>query len=277
MKANLAKLLGDRCPVVRICDVGALALEGDTPFQALLSLPAAELIGFEPNREECEKLVRAAPKGHRYFPYFVGDGKPGIFRTCAWPATSSLYEPNFPLLKLFSKLAPALEVKSRDAVETTRLDDIEELGRIDYLKIDVQGATLDVLHGASRVLAGAVVVKCEVEFVPLYEGEPLFADVDIEMRRHGYLLHQIPGAANRSFSPIERPPGSYGGQIMWTDATYVKSFLELEKLEPEQLLRLALIVELECHSWDLALLALRHYDAKTGETLHRQYLDSIKA
>ncbi len=251
-------------------------MEGESPFQALLSLPSVEVIGFEPNQEECEKLTRDAPAGHRYFPYFVGNGKPGVFRSCAWNATSSLYEPNMPLLKLFSGLAPALEVKSRDPVETKRLDDIEDLGRVDFLKIDVQGATLDVLHGASRVLAEAVVVQCEAEFIPLYEGEPLFADIDIEMRRHGYLLHQIPGVAWRSFVPIERPAGNTGGQTMWTDAVYVKSFLALEKLEPEQLLRLALIVERQCHSSDLSLLALKHYDAKSGSTLRREYLDLLR-
>jgi len=276
MLRDLSEILGSDTPDVRICDVGAMGLEGPSPFEPLLSLPRVEVIGFEPNEKECADLTKTAPKGRRYYPYFIGNGKPGTFRFCEWNATSSLYEPNMPLLSLISDLPHLLRVKSREDVETTRLDDVPDLGRVDFLKIDVQGATLDVLHGAPKTLADAVVVQCEAEFVPLYKGEPLFAEIDLEMRKHGYLLHQFLGIANRSFAPLRRPPHTEGGQALWTDAIYVKSFLELDKLAPEALLRLALIVERQCHSPDLGLLALKHYDAKTGAELHREYLDSLR-
>ncbi|MFY7697106.1 MAG: hypothetical protein ACOVQK_12230 [Cyanobium sp.] len=38
------------------------------------------------------------------------------------------------------------------------------------------------LQNATTVLATASVIQCEVEFVELYKGQPLFADVDSFLR-----------------------------------------------------------------------------------------------
>jgi hypothetical protein len=32
------------------------------------------------------------------------------------------------------------------------------------------------------------VITTEVEFVPLYEGQPLFGDIDVFLRQHGFKL-----------------------------------------------------------------------------------------
>lgn len=61
----------------------------------------------------------------------------------------------------------------------------------DLIKVDVQGAELDVLDGGPEVLAAAEVVMLEVALVEEYAGGPLFADVVSYMAQRGFLVHDI--------------------------------------------------------------------------------------
>ncbi len=262
-------------PPLKVIDVGAMDI-GATPYEALLSVPGCTVIGFEPNPEECAKLNEQPAPGRSYLPHFVGDGSARTFHWCAWAATSSLYPPNTRLLERFSGLAELVQLARTSPVETTRLDDIPEVAGSDFVKIDVQGATLDVLRGGEATIRGALVVQCEVEFVPLYEGEPLFAEVDLEMRRLGYLFHKFSGLATRTFAPLRmRPDAPPHGQVLWTDAVYVRSFLDLASSTPEDLLKLAIILERVYGSRDMALYALQHHDAKAGGDLWERYSKAL--
>jgi len=271
MDDGIIGLLGGAPPPLKIVDVGAMDI-GAPPYARLLDLAGATVIGFEPNPEECDKLNAKGLASHRYVPHFVGDGRARTFHWCSWAATSSLYPPNRPLLERFSDLPELVVVKETSEVATTRLDDIEACKGADYVKIDVQGATLDVLRGGPETIGNALVVQCEVEFVQLYEGEPLFAEIDQEMRKLGFLLHQFAPMATRTFAPLKRKPGAPShGQVLWSDAIYARSFLELGKLSATELLKLAIILERQYQSRDFALLALQYHDEKTGGSLWDSY------
>ena len=62
---------------------------------------------------------------------------------------------------------------------------------IDILKLDLQGGELDALCGLGERLAEVRAVLTEVEFVPLYEGQPLFADLDTALRGAGFRLFHL--------------------------------------------------------------------------------------
>jgi FkbM family methyltransferase len=59
------------------------------------------------------------------------------------------------------------------------------------IKLDLQGAELLCLQGASESLRRAEVVILEVSFLPLYSGNPLIADVIPFMARHGFRCYDI--------------------------------------------------------------------------------------
>ena len=177
---ELCEAVRERVAPIRVVDVGAMMV-GDVrtvPYRALIEKNLCAIVGFEPIREECERLNAAARPGDRYLPYAIGDGSERVFHQCNANMTSSLYPPSDAVLERFSNLPELFRVVSRTPIETRRLDDLEELGAVDFLKLDVQGAELDVLRGARRVLEDVLVVETEVEFVPLYEEQPLFAEVD---------------------------------------------------------------------------------------------------
>jgi FkbM family methyltransferase len=74
-------------------------------------------------------------------------------------------------------------------VETVRLDTLiarETLPAPDLIKIDVQGAELEVLAGAGEALGAAGALIVEVSFVDYNKGGPLAAQVIAEVDRLGF-------------------------------------------------------------------------------------------
>jgi FkbM family methyltransferase len=265
-------------PTIKVVDIGAMFdAEDPTPFAKLVQAGIAEIIGFDPVQEECDKLNATAGHGCRYLPFAIGDGRKRTFHICNSPMTSSLYEPNTPLVERFQNLENLMRIVKTMEIQTHRLDEIKEVDDADFLKLDVQGAELDVLTGAPRVLVEAVLVQTEVEFVPMYKDQPLFAEVDQHLRRQGYLFHKFAGTAGRTFKPlvVENDINKTLSQTLWADAVYVKNFMELDRLSPEKLLKLAVILHLQYTSFDLALESLKAYDAKTGAGLANKYVQGL--
>lgn len=273
-------LLGDTVGRIKVVDVGALDVGGPAPHYAgLAELGLLDVIGFEPQEEACAALNAKAPAGWRYLPCFIGDGSPAEFRLCNYPMTSSLFEPNLPLLSKFMHLAELCQVVGRETVVTSRLDDIPEAQGAVYLKLDVQGAELQVLDGAAALLDEVLLIETEVEFVPLYLGQPLFAEIDQALRAKGFLLHRFLGPAGRGFKPLHPAEAPYApiSQLLWSDAVYVRDFTRLDALRPDQLLELALMLHAFYGSVDLARLCLEEHDRQAGGSRAEAYLQRILA
>lgn len=275
---SLMQMLGRNTPGIGVLDLGAMALEGEAPpWQKLLAAPATTVVGFEPVQAECDKLNASARKGHRFLPHFVGDGRERTFHLCNFPMTSSLYEPNTALLSRFQNLEELTRCVETSSVTTVRLDDIADLGPVDYIKMDIQGAELDAIRGGERTVGSALVVESEVEFVEMYKGQPLFADVDAALRGLGYVFHTFSGIAGRAFKPlvvnsdINRPLR----QHLWANAVYVRDFMRWKDMEAASLLKIAVILHEVYQSVDLAALALQYYDVRTRAGLWPVYMSRL--
>ena len=275
---SIFEILPEPAPQIRIVDVGAQwdPVAGEA-YTALLKDGRATVLGFEPDVSECDRLNARGGGAHTYLPCVAGDGSRRTFYVCNDSRTSSLYEPNTPLLEKFNNLENLCRVVGTSEVETIRLDDQEQARDTDFLKLDVQGGEADVLRGAERVLEETVVVHTEVEFVPLYRRQPLFAEIDQLLRSLGFLFHKFAGLAGRSFQPIVVNNDLNRGlsQLLWADAVYVKSFLGFDQLLPAKLLKLAVILHEVYFSFDLSALALRHYDLQAGTRLADAYLERL--
>ncbi|MFA5238949.1 MAG: FkbM family methyltransferase [Phycisphaerae bacterium] len=265
---------------IKIIDVGAMIIDNKpADYHALLKPGVSKVVGFEPNEEECRKLNQSHSDDCLFLPYFIGSGSEHNFNMCNYNMTSSLYEPNIKLLEKFHTMSELNQVVERTTVRTKRLDDIEEVGGADYLKIDVQGAEVDVFEGAANLLAEIMIVHTEVEFIPLYIDQPLFAEVDQALRKSGFLFHKFHrhGMAGRAFKPliinndINRPLS----QILWADAIYVKNFMDYDNMPAEKLLKLAVIMHDVYGSYDLVHYILQHYDKKTKNKYAPQYLSLL--
>ena len=263
-------------PPIQIIDIGAMAI-GDEVYAPLIQAGIATILGFECVQSECNRLNAMNRGTHRYLPHAIGDGRARTFHECNFPMTSSLYEPNSALLAKFQNLENLTQVVKKGNLQTHRLDDLPEANGADFLKLDVQGAEVDVMNGAERVFAEAVVVETEISFVPLYQDQALFADVDQRLRKSGYLFHKISKVSGRAFKPllINNDPNHPMSQWLWADAVYVRDFMALGNLPPEKLLKMAAILHMIYGSFDFVLQALLAYDAKMQTGLGDTYFQRL--
>ncbi len=67
----------------------------------------------------------------------------------------------------------------------------------DLLKLDVQGFELEVLRGAESILPSVQLIVMETSLYEFEAGQPLIADVFEFMRRHDFVLYDVPGFARR--------------------------------------------------------------------------------
>ncbi len=277
MQFSLAQLLGRTCPTIDIIDVGAMALEAQPEYAPILAAAPCRVVGFEPVQAECDKLNAAGHRNRTFLPHFIGNGTERTFHLTNMSMTASLYEPDTAFLSLFNTLAEVSTVVETCRVQTRRLDDIPEIANIDLLKIDIQGAELDAFRGGPRLLDATLAVWTEVEFAPMYKRQPLFGDVDAELRRHGLSLHTFHTLEGRAFKPIMAPQGPTAGirQHLWGDVIYLRDPMTLASLPADKMLKLAVIAHDLLGSVDYAQLVLQHYDRHHGGKLWKWYMQRL--
>jgi FkbM family methyltransferase len=161
-----------------VLDVGA----NDGPFARDLRAAGyrGRIVSFEPQSVAFAGLRQAAALDPLWDcrPIALGarDGH-AVLNVAANSSSSSL----LPMSPLHLASAPESRYVGEEHVQVSQLDSLyDELVRRDdrvYLKVDVQGAELEVLRGAERVLAQACLVEAELSFVPLYEHAPRFDEV----------------------------------------------------------------------------------------------------
>ncbi len=254
MTTTLADFLSPR-RLTEVVDVGANPIDGEPPYMPMLSAGLCRVTGFEPQEQALLELQQRKGPNEHYLPYAVGDGGTHTLKICVASGMTSLFEPDPMTLGLFDVLRPLGEVTSRIPLETRKLDDISEIQHLDFLKIDIQGGELAVFKGGAVKLSQAVVVQTEISFVTLYKSQPSLGDVDLEMRRQGFIPHCFAAVKQWSIAPyvVSGNPRRPLNQLLEADIVYVRDFVRPELMSDEQLKHLALIVHHCYGSFDLAL------------------------
>ncbi|HUE63516.1 MAG TPA: FkbM family methyltransferase [Rhizomicrobium sp.] len=241
-----------------IVDAGANPIDGDPPYKAMLAAGVCEVTGFEPQSQALARLEKSKGPRERYLPYALGDGSAATLNICELEGMTSLLVPDPARLALFNLFPIWGTVKSHIPVTTRKLDDITEIAHLDFLKMDIQGAERDVLaHGRGK-LGETVVIQTEVSFVPLYQGQPVFGEIDLALRELGFLPHSVTGTKIWPIAPmvVGDAPNRGIRQLLETDMIYVRDFGRPQNMSAEQWKHLALIAHHCYGSYDLALKAI---------------------
>jgi FkbM family methyltransferase len=232
----LAELLDD--PIV-VVDVGCRWGFG----QAWEQLgDRCRLIGFEPDDVEYERMKKEYASNPKVsiVPLALGEatGEATLHLT-EDPGGCSLY----PSVPDVVERHPELEggrVTGTTSVHVTQFDEWAAdagVSRVDVVKIDTQGSELAVLQGAREALDTVRAVEVEVEFNELYEGVPLFGQIDALLRENGFVLWRLKDLAHYAQRNAKKdwtvPESNYfdtlvahfesgSGQLFWANAYYLK-------------------------------------------------------
>ena len=241
--------------LTEVVDIGANPIDGAPPYRPLLSAGLCRVTGFEPQERALQELQQKKGPHERYLPYAVGDGALHTLNICASSGLTSLLEPDPATLSLFEFIKPLGDVLQRVPVQTRKLDEISEIQHLDFLKIDIQGGELPVFRGGTARLAQAVAIQTEISFVTLYKHQPSLGDVDLELRRQGFLPHCFAAVRKWPIAPcvVNQNPCQPINQLLEADLVYVRDFSRPESMSGEQLKHLALIAHHCYGSFDLAL------------------------
>lgn len=254
-----------------VLDIGAAA-EG-TPRWANLS--NGKVIKIEPRDTGEENLV----------PVFLGDGKKKTFYHSYYGPCSSLFEPNDELIERLWAYSSTQEdgnftVVKSEKVQTQKLDSLDLEQKVDFVKIDTQGSEKMIIKNGEKTIGDALVVEVEVEFEPLYKNQPLFGEVDAEMRRLGFVFHRFMDLSGRCIKPLgfQMDPGRSMSQILCADAVYVRPWYpDVKAYSDEDLLKTAIILGDCYNSFDLAARLFKEHDLRTGTNYFDRYASGIQA
>ena len=264
-----------------VMDIGASAINEDPIYKSLLNDNFAQLIAFEGDLDQIQKMHEAFGKNNViFFNHFLFDGgKHDVYFCAPESGMTSLYKPKKSALKFFNGFSVFGDVKYKEKVQTTRLDDIQEINRIDFAKMDVQGAELEIIKNGSQKLKNCLAFQLEVSYFPLYEGQPTFGQIDIYLRKLGYVPHMFLEVKRWSISPTIfqnnfRVPGN---QLLESDVVYVKDPLQLENLSDLDLKKLILLSHFCFKSFDYSVYLLIELEKRNAIAAgsHKTYLGKL--
>lgn len=279
MLEQLASIINAESPQIKftIMEIGVLQIdESPEPFYRLLDLfPGSQIIGFEVDEDLCAEMNSKAQAGVRYYPSALGRrNERREFYVTNHPMCSSLYEPNEPLISLYNNFECAY-LNRKTEIDTVSIDSfalLNDISEVDFIKIDIQGAELDVFMGGAQVLKSVLALVCEVEFISHYIQQPLFGDVCAFLYQHQLMFHKFLVLAGRALKPIviDSDP-NLPSQHIWSDAMYIRHVHAIQYLSIQQLLKLSVLAAVY-GSPDLSYFCLAHYDTKKGTSLALDFL-----
>ena len=255
-----------------LLEVGARPIGGppEPTHKLLETFPGSRLTAFEVDPDLCQQLNGSSPPYVRYLPHALGSAdETRPFYITEHPMCSSLYPPDERWAGMYHNL-DYMRLKQAAQIATRRLDGVlaeANLPAVDFIKIDVQGAEVDIFRGAAEAMNSVLLVESEVEFVPLYQGQPLWGDVTACLAQSGLTFHKFLGASGRTIKPIvvnDNPNAPI--QMLWADALYIRDLFQTDRMSDEQLLKLAVLAE-AYHSVDVAYFALSQFDSRRGTNL----------
>lgn len=196
-----------------IFDIGAFVGQISAKYAEIF--PGGQIYAFEPFQDSFSNLQKLTKQHPNIYPAnlavldFVGTTQLNINND---PTCNSIFPRPTNAVKYYS---PSSENVQNVEVNTTTVDDFcqqKQIKFIDILKIDVEGAEIKVLSGATQMLAQHAVglIYCEVMFISHYQGGCLYHDIAEYLANYGYSLFNLFNLKQAG-----------NGQLRWGNAIFI--------------------------------------------------------
>lgn len=228
---------------LHVVDVGANPMKHETPYKLLHMNGDLAVIGFDPQAETLASLQHDDRTRDQFLPHAIGDGESHQLNIYHGSGLTSLLKIRRKTLFYLMGLKRAARLVDTATFDTKRLDDLDDIQRMDLLKIDVQGAETMVFENGHSKLESTLAVHTEVNFFPLYENQPSFGEVDVSLRQAGFVPHSYYHTVTRqvrsSFTKhVQNLPRTH---LLDGDMIYFRDLSDAATLSDEDLRKLALI------------------------------------
>jgi FkbM family methyltransferase len=197
-----------------VIDIGAN--EGQFAVEISKYLSDAYVYSFEPLTDVYDILLEKCKILKRFKAYNIAlgnfNGNEKIYKNEFSPSSSLL-----DMADLHKEVFPFTSEYEKEEVTVKRLDDFANEENISLepnilIKIDVQGYEDKVIEGGKETISKAKVVICEVEYLELYKGQPLFDDIYSQLKSLGFFYK---GSLNNFYHPKTGLP-------LFADAIFLK-------------------------------------------------------
>lgn len=181
-----------------------------------------KMIGFEPDERSFSKLTQSDSTKYLRIGLYKEKTLLDLYLTKKEGCTSIL-KPNRTFLNRFAN-EKGFDILGTVTIECDTLDSQfrkHQIKDVDFGDLDTQGSELFILEGATETLNSMFGLEIEVEFVPVYQDQPLFADIDRFIREKGFQLFDLrPYYWKRS---VGLNYGYPKGQLIFADALYLRT------------------------------------------------------
>ena len=241
---------------INLLDLGASGKLPDywKPLAKLINL-----IGFDPNKEECVRLNSEESEflTQKFLPYAIA----GESKNFTLYKTNSIYcwsllEPDLQWLRRFS-YSDLFEINETEKISAYTLEDVKELADldIDAIKIDTQGLELQILNASEKIVKNCIFIETETGFTKNYLGETTFDEIALYMRSKGFGLFAI-NTDHRISRKNNFSEKTNNEEMLWCEAIWLRDFsrngLNLENITREKALKALLIFANHgCYSFGL--------------------------
>ena len=255
---------------ITICDIGASSIDKTEFIDELFNNTNSELIGFEPNEEEFNKLEKNNPR-KTFYDYAIGDGSEKYLNICKGVGMSSFLEPDMDYLNKFYWFDEYSKIVKKKKIKTKKLDDIKE--KIDLLKIDVQGYEYEIIQHGKDKIKNSLVIQLETSPIPLYKNEKTSSEVINQLEKLGFSLHMFNKVNTKPFKPMKINNSIFQGlhHLFQLDCVMINNFQNIDSFSKEDLTKLILIMFYSFKSYDFVDYLIRIMDKKFNLNLIEQY------